>query len=121
MLVAGEPARLINTIEQTVIAVARRARDDQPLPVGLVVLDDDLLAEHYRWAERRTRAGQPVLLVQPDPRTGLTPAHMALVTEFVATLAPRKSGSTAALPYCRGAWRGVSGTSREHRAGIATV
>jgi hypothetical protein len=60
----------------------------------VVILDDDLLPEHYKWAERRTLDGQPVLLVRPDPWTGLTPAHLALVTEFVATLAPRGSGST---------------------------
>jgi hypothetical protein len=38
----------------------------------VVVIDDDLEEDNYRWADRRNAAGIPTLMVQPDPRDGLT-------------------------------------------------
>ncbi|MFF2405511.1 hypothetical protein [Streptomyces sp. NPDC058092] len=36
-------------------------------------IDDDFTARDHTWAAERTARGQPTLLVQPDPYTGLQP------------------------------------------------
>ncbi|MFD7298585.1 hypothetical protein ACFV9W_35345 [Streptomyces sp. NPDC059897] len=42
-------------------------------------IDDDFTALDHEWAARRTAAGSPTLLVQPDPYVGLLPEHLLTV------------------------------------------
>ena len=45
-------------------------------------IDDDLQPANYDWADRRNAAGIPTLLIQPDPRVGITREHVDQVLEF---------------------------------------
>lgn len=61
--------------------VAQRAGRD-----ALIWIDDDFTDLDRTWAEDRTTAGFPTLLVEPDPHIGLQPVHLELVTAFAAAL-----------------------------------
>ena len=50
--------------------------------VPAVVIDDDLGEVNYQWAAERNAAGIPTLLIQPDPRVGITREHVDQVLEF---------------------------------------
>jgi hypothetical protein len=49
-------------------------------------IDDDFTEIDYRWAEKRTVAGIPTLLVQPNPRTGLNSGHLTAVRSWLPSL-----------------------------------
>lgn len=51
-----------------------------------VWMDDDFTALDHEWAARRTAAGKPTLLVQPEPHTGLLPGHLLTVVIWSANL-----------------------------------
>ena len=59
-----------------------------------VWVDDDLQPANYAWAERRNAAGIPTLLVQPDPRVGMTREHVDRILEFARLVA----GEAATVP-----------------------
>jgi hypothetical protein len=52
----------------------------------LVWIDDDFTALDHAWAAHRTAAGLPTLLIQPDPRVGLRPEHLAAATAWASAL-----------------------------------
>jgi hypothetical protein len=58
-----------------------RYADGQPF----AWIDDDFArpADHA-WAADLTATGQPALLVQPDPHTGLQPRHIGVILRWVA-------------------------------------
>ncbi|WP_419997055.1 HAD domain-containing protein [Streptomyces boninensis] len=45
-------------------------------------IDDDFTPLDIEWAARRTAAGCPTLLIQPDPYEGLTQAHLQAVADW---------------------------------------
>jgi hypothetical protein len=51
-------------------------------------IDDDLTPDEHAWAERRTAAGFPTVLIQPDPAVGMTREHVEQVLDFVAEHSP---------------------------------
>ncbi|WP_443075061.1 hypothetical protein [Streptomyces sp. NBC_01435] len=55
-------------------------------PVAWV--DDDFTALDHTWAAERTARGRPTLLVQPNPRIGLQPGHLAEVREWARRVRP---------------------------------
>jgi hypothetical protein len=52
----------------------------------LIWIDDDFTDLDHAWAEDRTAAGFPTLLVEPDPYVGLQAEHFELILAFVAAL-----------------------------------
>ncbi|MYX06953.1 hypothetical protein GTW98_09035 [Streptomyces sp. SID8375] len=57
-------------------------------------IDDDFTRLDHEWAVRRTAAGLPTLLVQPDPHIGLLPEHVAKVREWASGLPPGESAGS---------------------------
>ncbi|MFI7364908.1 hypothetical protein ACIBO4_22480, partial [Streptomyces sp. NPDC050149] len=51
-----------------------------------VWIDDDFTGLDHEWAAQRAAGGAATLLVQPDPQIGLQPAHLTVVTTWVAQL-----------------------------------
>jgi hypothetical protein len=49
-------------------------------------VDDEIGEDTRAWAERRD---QPTLIIQPDPRVGLTDEHVAELMEFASAVASR--------------------------------
>ncbi|MFE0374690.1 HAD domain-containing protein [Streptomyces inhibens] len=49
-------------------------------------IDDDFTHLDHEWAARRTAAGLPTLLVQPDSYIGLLPEHIATMLEWASGL-----------------------------------
>lgn len=49
-----------------------------------VWIDDDFTSADHVWALRRTAAGIPTLLVQPDPYVGLRPEHLLTAVTWAA-------------------------------------
>lgn len=50
----------------------------------LAWIDDDLTPADHDWADLRTTAGHPTLLIQPDPRTGLLAQHTRDILRWAA-------------------------------------
>lgn len=61
-----------------------------------VWIDDDFTAADHVWAVRRTAAGIPTLLVQPDPYVGLCPEHLLTAVTWAARALT--AGNTASDP-----------------------
>ncbi|MGY4952198.1 hypothetical protein [Streptomyces sp. NEAU-L66] len=57
-------------------------------------IDDDFTHLDHEWAARRTAAGLPTLLIQPDPFIGLLPAHVARMLEWASALPSGESMET---------------------------
>ncbi|MFE4871845.1 hypothetical protein [Streptomyces sp. NPDC056682] len=51
-----------------------------------VWIDDDFTGLDHAWAVERTASGSASLLIQPDPRIGLQPQHLADVLAWATTL-----------------------------------
>ncbi|GHJ34633.1 HAD domain-containing protein [Streptomyces sp. TS71-3] len=62
----------------------------------VVWIDDDFTALDHDWAARRTSTGNPTLLVQPEPRTGLLPEHLLTLVLWAVGLGRVASRATAA-------------------------
>jgi hypothetical protein len=69
-------------------------RDDVSAWLGTaqaVWIDDDFTVADHAWAAARTAVGIPTLLVQPDPRVGLLPAHLEAIRSWMAELVSKPS------------------------------
>ncbi|MEV4322197.1 HAD domain-containing protein [Microbispora rosea] len=69
-------------------------RDDVSAWLGTaqaVWIDDDFTPADHAWAAARTAVGIPTLLVQPDPRVGLLPAHLETIRSWMAELVSKPS------------------------------
>ncbi|WP_329387126.1 hypothetical protein [Streptomyces sp. NBC_01716] len=53
-------------------------------PAAVVWIDDDFTSLDHAWAAERTARGNPTLLVQPDPYTGLRTDHLTEVRDWAA-------------------------------------
>ncbi|KOX33704.1 MULTISPECIES: HAD domain-containing protein [unclassified Streptomyces] len=51
-----------------------------------VWIDDDFTDLDHAWATERTIRGAPTLLIQPAPRLGLRPEHLAELTAWISQL-----------------------------------
>ncbi|WP_316519904.1 HAD domain-containing protein [Kitasatospora brasiliensis] len=51
-----------------------------------VWIDDDFTPLDHQWAADRSAFGNPTLLIQPDPRTGIQPEHITSALEWAASL-----------------------------------
>lgn len=58
---------------------------------ALAWIDDDFTAADHDWAHARTASGHPTLLIQPDPRKGIQPAHAEAISRWAAALALPRS------------------------------
>lgn len=61
--------------------VIEHARD-----AALIWIDDDFTAADHAWAGERAAAGNPTLLIEPDPYIGLTAQHIDAALAWVAGL-----------------------------------
>lgn len=69
-------------VETWKLPAVQRAVGDRPC----VWIDDDLWSDAWTWAEQRSEAGTPTLLVQPHPEQGLVAAHLDEVAIWAAAL-----------------------------------
>ncbi|MCX4750014.1 HAD domain-containing protein [Kitasatospora sp. NBC_01287] len=58
-----------------------------------VWIDDDFTPLDHRWAADRTAFGNPTLLIQPDPNTGIQPEHVINALEWAASLTTTKQAA----------------------------
>ncbi|MDH6109478.1 hypothetical protein P3T36_000249 [Kitasatospora sp. MAP12-15] len=49
-----------------------------------VWIDDDFTPLDHQWAADRTAFGNPTLLIQPHPHTGIQPEHVMAALEWAA-------------------------------------
>ncbi len=61
----------------------------------LAWIDDDLTTADHDWADTRTTAGHPTLLIQPDPQTGLLAEHTRDIMRWAAAARSAVSGRPA--------------------------
>lgn len=61
-----------------------------------VWIDDDFTGLDHAWAAERTARGSATLLIQPDPRAGLQPEHLAEARAWVGRLLAVRTAAPAA-------------------------
>ncbi|MFL9654848.1 hypothetical protein ACJ7VE_14145 [Streptomyces sp. PB17] len=61
-----------------------------------VWIDDDFTSLDHDWGARRTAAGKPTLLIQPEAHRGLLPEHLRTVVSWSADLTGSTNGAAAA-------------------------
>lgn len=69
--------------------------------VPVAWIDDDFTAADHDWAQRRTAAGAPTLLIQPDPYVGLLAEHLLRALTWAVKL--RHASETAPTDDVRSA------------------
>ncbi|MFG2527295.1 hypothetical protein [Streptomyces sp. NPDC048516] len=77
-------------------------------------IDDDFTHLDHEWAARRTAAGLPTLLIQPDPHVGLLPEHVARTLEWASGLPSGES--VGARPQGVGKPAGAHGLAQRSRS-----
>ncbi len=64
----------------------------------VVWIDDDFTALDHAWAAERNSGGIPTLLIQPHPRMGLLPEHLAIALRWASALSSSPSSGRGSHP-----------------------